>query len=137
MVRACAATVGHHPIGPFFATFSINFDLSVFEMFTPLPIGQSIEIGRDLLAPAGRGAGVGRGYRNRPGLTAERFVANRYGAPGERLARTGDRARWRADGTLEFLGRSDYQVKVRGFRIEPGEIESVLRRQPAVAAAAV
>lgn len=83
------------------------------------------------------GAGVARGYLNAPGLTAERFVADPYGAAGARLYRTGDRGRWRPDGTLEFLGRVDHQVKIRGFRVELGEIRARLLQHPGIAEAVI
>ena len=84
------------------------------------------------------GTGVGRGYRGKPALTAERFVPDSLsGEPGARLYRTFDLARLRPDATLEFLGRTDHQVKIRGFRIELGEIETVLARSPEVQEAAV
>jgi thioesterase domain-containing protein len=83
------------------------------------------------------GVGVAAGYWMRPELTAEKFVPDPLGGPGARMYRTGDLGRFRADGGLEYLGRMDHQVKIRGHRIEPGEIESVLREHPGVAAAAV
>ncbi|MFJ2163201.1 amino acid adenylation domain-containing protein [Streptomyces sp. NPDC087856] len=96
------------------------------------PVGPG-EIGEVYLA----GIGLAHGYLGQPGLTAERFLANPFGAPGELMYRLGDRVRWRGDDRFEYVGRVDDQAKIRGIRIEPGEVEAVLRAQPGVARAVV
>ncbi|MGW0402500.1 amino acid adenylation domain-containing protein, partial [Streptomyces sp. NPDC003002] len=132
-------------------TFTATHDLRGATGAGPVPLGAPITHTRvyvltDALDPAPvgvpgelyiAGAGLARGYLGRPGLTAERFTADPYGGPGERMYRSGDLVAWRADGTLEFLGRTDGQVKIRGFRVETGEIEAVLTTHPAIGDAAV
>ncbi|WP_063733387.1 non-ribosomal peptide synthetase [Streptomyces sp. RTd22] len=97
----------------------------------PVPVGVTGELYLG-------GEGLAHGYLNQPGLTAQRFLPNPYAdEPGARMYRTGDLGRWLPDGTIEFLGRDDFQVKVRGFRVELGEIEARLREHPAVGRAVV
>ena len=134
--------------GPTEAAVTATVYEAVGDVDGEVPIGRALAhattyILSDELHPLGEGElclggdAVARGYLGRPGLTAERFVPDPFGAPGSRLYRTGDRARRRADGEIEFLGRVDEQVKIAGFRVEPGEVEAVLAEHPAVAQAAV
>jgi len=145
--------------GPTEATISATLFEAVSEAGTPatmttplVPIGRPLAHRRayildpqDQPVPIGvagqlhlGGAGLARGYLNQPELTAEKFIPDPFSSEaGARLYRTGDQARYRADGTIEFLGRTDQQVKIRGFRIEPGEIEAVLGQHPLVKQALV
>ena len=132
-------------------TFSVCHRIEVDGLGETVPIGRPISntrvyvldahMGPVPVGAAGElyiaGDGLARGYLGRAGLTASRFIADPFGAPGARMYRTGDQVRRRSSGVIEFMGRIDQQVKVRGFRIELGEIEAVLLKHPGVAQAAV
>ncbi|MBV9061208.1 MAG: amino acid adenylation domain-containing protein, partial [Pseudonocardiales bacterium] len=148
VLEACPDLVVVDGYGP---TETTTF-ASSYRMVGDRPVPEMVPIGRpldnmqvfvldDRLCPvrvgvAGElyiaGAGLARGYLNRPGLTASRFVANPFGAPGKRMYRSGDLVRWNPGAELEYLGRADEQVKIRGFRVELEEIESVLGAHPGV-----
>jgi acyl carrier protein len=119
------------------ATVPIGHPISNTQLYVldahlePVPVGASGELYLG-------GDGLAQGYLNQPALTAERFVPHPFAdEPGSRLYRTGDLARYSSDGVVEFLGRIDHQVKLRGFRVEPAEIETVLEQHPAVRQAVV
>ncbi|HEY0636699.1 MAG TPA: amino acid adenylation domain-containing protein, partial [Pseudonocardiaceae bacterium] len=148
-LRDTEGTYGYNLYGP--TEYTINtLGASTAESATPA-VGRPIRNTRAYVldphlrpAPPGApgelyvaGIGLARGYHDRPGRTAERFVADPYGPPGTRMYRTGDLVRSRPDGVLDFLGRTDDQVKIRGHRVEPGEVEAAVTEHPAVAHAAV
>jgi amino acid adenylation domain-containing protein/non-ribosomal peptide synthase protein (TIGR01720 family) len=142
----------HNLYGPTEAAVDVSaFACRGADLVTSVPIGAPIaNTTLEVLGPAGKRQPIGvpgelyiggvapaRGYHQRPGLTAERFVPDAFGSAGGRAYRTGDLVRWRSDGVLEYLGRLDEQVKIRGYRIELGEITARLREQPGVKDAAV
>ncbi|MFI1167927.1 amino acid adenylation domain-containing protein, partial [Streptomyces sp. NPDC020801] len=133
-------------------TFAARHRVSSADQCTdPLPIGEPVDGSRlfvldDRLRPVPPGVvgelyiggdGVALGYAGRPGLTGVRFVPDPFGPPGARMYRTGDLVRWNTAGSLQYVSRADDQIKLRGFRVEPGELEAVLREQDGVAHAVV
>ncbi|WP_131732593.1 non-ribosomal peptide synthetase [Actinomadura formosensis] len=148
-LRSTPGTVGYNLYGPTECTIDTLW-CRLEESTTPIvgrPVANTrahvLDASLRLLPPGAAGElylsgiALARGYHGRPELTADRFVADPYGPPGSRMYRTGDLARRRFDGTLEYLGRADEQVQIRGFRVEPGEIEAVLLEHPGVSQAAV
>ena len=148
-VPGCTLVNGYGPTEN--TTFTTTHGLRrAAEVGSPVPIGRPVAHGEVYVLDAAQrpvpvgvegelyagGDGLSRGYHRRPGRTAERFVPDPFG-DGGRLYRTGDRVRWLADGRLGFVGRAGGYVKLRGFRVEPGEVEVVLAEHPAVGAAAV
>ncbi|WP_435103793.1 amino acid adenylation domain-containing protein [Arhodomonas sp. AD133] len=150
---ACLSAQLHHLYGPSEATIdAAHWACRPTDEQAVVPIGRPIANTRIYLldryrqpVPVGAagelhigGAGLARGYLNRPQATAAQFIADPFAdTPGERLYRTGDLGRWLPDGSIEFLGRVDEQLKIRGFRVEPGEVEAVLAAHQAVRDAAV
>ena len=144
--RALPGVELHNLYGPTEAAVDVTYHACAPDATGPVPIGRPVWNTRlYVLDPAGQPCPVGLpgelclagqqladGYLNRPELTATRFVADPFGEPGSRMYRTGDLARWMKNGEVEYLGRTDHQVKLRGQRIELGEIESALAAQPGV-----
>jgi amino acid adenylation domain-containing protein len=157
LVDELRAVAGHRNVVNHYGPTETTIGVATFRLTRDHPAGSTIPIGSPIAntrlyvldqhlnpAPVGvagelfiGGTGVARGYGHRPGLTAQRFVADPYRADGSRLYRSGDRVRWMPGGHLEFLGRTDDQVKVRGFRVEPGEVEAVLASHSHIASAVV
>jgi amino acid adenylation domain-containing protein len=148
-LRPDLAVLNHY--GPTETTVGVVTRQGLGVGLSPVPLGRALPHAQiHVLDPNGHalaaevageiaigGQGVARGYLARPGLTAERFVPDPYGRPGSRLYRSGDRGRCSADGELVFLGRLDAQVKIRGWRVEPGEVAEQIRALPSVTDAAV
>ncbi|MEV5839551.1 amino acid adenylation domain-containing protein, partial [Nocardia sp. NPDC052112] len=149
--RAITSAGLHNLYGPTEAAVSVTYWEATAADTVTVPIGipewnVQVYVLDSRLRPAAVGAPgelylsgrqLARGYRGRPDLTSDRFVANPFGVPGERMYRTGDLVRWNAAGTLEYIGRTDFQVKFRGQRIELGEIETELLAHSAVSQSAV